>query len=115
MKDFNLKWEIKNEYPIIYMDGDITSGSNVELFNAYEDICKSIKNSNIVLFDFNNVNYINSSGISSIIKLLQKQKNKNGDFIFIGLSEHFRKVMDIVGLADFITIHETFEDFEESL
>jgi len=111
MDNFNLKWKNKDEYPVIFMEGDITSSSEKLLIEAYKEINESTKDSQIIIFNFENVNYINSSGISSIIKLLQMQKNKNGDFIFIGLSDHFKKVMDIVGLTDFITIYDSYELF----
>lgn len=115
MDKFELNWKTDNNIPIIYMKGDITSNSDKELFRVYEEIKSSEMDYNIILFDFNEVNYINSSGISSLIRLLQNQKDKNGDFIFIGLSEHFRKVMDIVGLTDFITMYDSLTSFKESI
>jgi len=113
--NFKLKWEDKDGFPVIHIQGDITASSEKKLVNSYEEITTKINNSNIIIFNFEKVNYINSSGISSIIKLLQMHKNINGDFVFIGLSEHFRKVMDIVGLTDFVSIYDSFSAFKNKV
>ena len=36
-------------------------------------------------------------------------KEEDGDFVFTGLSEHLKKVMDIVGLTDYVKIFDTIE------
>ncbi len=75
---------------------------------AYYEIRNNIKEK-IYIFDFRKANYINSSGISSFIKIIHIHKEENGDFIFTGLSEHLKKVMDIVGLTDYVKIFDTIE------
>lgn len=108
MNAFNLKWTIEKDIPVISLEGDITSEADQILKNAYSDIKKKSK-SRVYIFDFNNSNYINSSGISSFIKIIHLHKESNGDFIFTGLSDHLKKVMDIVGLTEYISISETVD------
>lgn len=108
MNPFHLTWEIEKDIPVIYLEGDITSESDNILKDAYNDIKKKSK-SRIFIFDFTKSNYINSSGISSFIKIIHLHKESNGDFVFTGLSAHLLKVMDIVGLTEYISISETIE------
>ena len=108
MNPFHLIWEIEKDIPVIYLEGDITSESDHVLKDAYNDIKKKSK-SRIFIFDFTKSNYINSSGISSFIKIIHLHKESNGDFVFTGLSDHLLKVMDIVGLTEYISISETIE------
>ncbi|HOP28421.1 MAG TPA: STAS domain-containing protein [Spirochaetota bacterium] len=108
MNPFHLTWEIEKDIPVIYLEGDITSESDNILKDAYNDIKKKSK-SRIFIFDFTKSNYINSSGISSFIKIIHLHKESNGDFVFTGLSDHLLKVMDIVGLTEYISISETIE------
>lgn len=108
MNPFNLKWELERDIPVIFLEGDITSESDHKLKEIYAEIKKNCK-SRTYIFDFTNSNYINSSGISSFIKIIHLHKESNGEFIFTGLSEHLLKVMDIVGLTEYISISETIE------
>lgn len=108
MNPFNLKWAMEKEIPVIYLEGDITSESDQVLKDTYTEIKKKSR-SRIFIFDFARSNYINSSGISSFIKIIHLHKESNGEFIFTGLSDHLLKVMDIVGLTEYISISETIE------
>ncbi len=108
MSVFSLKWKLEKNFPVIFLDGDITSEADQLLEEAYSEIRNQVKE-RIYIFDFTNANYINSSGISSFIKIIHMHKEENGDFIFTGLSEHLKKVMDIVGLTDYVKIYDTIE------
>lgn len=103
MKGFSLKIDYDSKIPLVYLSGDITSDAEPFLHEAYEEIIKKTKTATII-FDFNNAFYINSSGISAFIKLIHKHNDYNGNFIFTGLSDHLKKVIDIVGLTEYITI-----------
>lgn len=108
MSTFSLKWKIEKNFPVILLNGDITSEADQLLEEAYYEIRNHIKEK-IYIFDFENANYINSSGISSFIKIIHMHKEEDGDFVFTGLSEHLKKVMDIVGLTDYVKIYDTIE------
>ena len=107
MKGFSLRIDLDNKIPQVFLNGDITSDAESFLFEAYNEIMKKTKAPTIV-FNFNNAHYINSSGISAFIKLLHQHNDINGKFIFTGLSDHLKKVIDIVGLTDYITISDEF-------
>lgn len=106
MNSFNLKWKIEKNFPVIFLNGDITSEADHLLEEAYFEIRNHIKEK-IFIFDFTNASYINSSGISSFIKIIHMHKEEDGDFIFTGLSDHLKKVMDIVGLTDYVKIYDS--------
>lgn len=109
MSSFSLKWQLEQSFPVIYLNGDITSEADSLLEEIYYEIKKTTKN-NIFIFDFQRANYINSSGISAFIKIIHLHKEQDGDFIFTGLSEHLKKVMDIVGLTDYVRIYDSIEN-----
>lgn len=103
MNSFEIQWDISKTYPVILLKGDITANSSEKIQAAYYEIKKTVS-SNTLIFDFNNSKYINSSGISGLIKILQNHQETNGKFIFTGLSDHMIKVLDIVGLTEYVTI-----------
>jgi len=93
--------------PVIFISGEITSEADEEIVNSYSSIPAGKKPR--VLIDFSKTAYINSAGIASLISLITKASEIDGKIEFCGLNSHFRKVMDIVGLTDFVMIHENLE------
>ena len=108
MNSINLTWEIIKSFPIIFFDGQITSEIEELLDKAYREVLSQV-NSKILILDFTKADYINSSGIASLIKILKMSNESGGDLIFTGLSDHIKKVMDIVGLSDYVKIFNTTE------
>jgi anti-sigma B factor antagonist len=93
--------------PVISISGEITSEADEEIINAYNNLPQDKKSK--ILIDFSKTAYINSAGIATLISLITKASETNGKIEFCGLNSHFKKVMDIVGLTDFVIIHDTIE------
>jgi anti-anti-sigma factor len=93
--------------PENFISGEITSEADEEIVNSYSSIPAGKKPR--VLIDFSKTAYINSAGIATLISLITKASEIDGKIEFCGLNSHFRKVMDIVGLTDFVMIHENLE------
>lgn len=93
--------------PIIYIEGEITSEADEQIVHAYTSI--PVEKKERVLIDFSKTAYINSAGIATLISLITKANDQNGKIEFAGLNSHFKKVMDIVGLTDFVLIHDNLE------
>jgi anti-sigma B factor antagonist len=87
---------------ILSFAGDIASTSKDSILEAYHGLDGGITN---VLLDFSGVDYINSSGIAIIIQMLLEShaaaKRRIGIF---GLTPHFSKVFNMVGVAKYATI-----------
>ncbi len=100
-------YEKDSAVPVIFITGEITSEADEDIVNSYASIPNEKKGR--VLIDFSKTAYINSAGIATLISLITKASEINGKIEFCGLNSHFRKVMDIVGLTDFVMIHENVE------
>ena len=79
-----------------------------ELLGAYDRIPGERKNR--VILHFSETRYINSSGIAILIGVINRANEVKGRVEFAGLSPHFRKVMDIVGLTDFVKVYDSLQD-----
>jgi len=87
---------------ILSFTGDIASTSKDSIMEAYHGIDAGITN---VLLDFTGVDYINSSGIAIIIQMLLEAHTAGHRRIGIfGLTPHFMKVFNMVGVAKYATI-----------
>lgn len=98
-----------SDIPVIIVEGDLTSDAGVDLKNTYNDIKNSLTLKKIII-DFEKCKYINSSGIASLISIIQTTNEVNGKTIFVGLSDHLNKVMEIVGLTDFVEILKNIDE-----
>lgn len=87
---------------IIELHGEINSLADEALAAAYDDAV-ALQPSAIVL-DFNQVDYINSTGIALIVGLLAKARTAHIPLTAVGLSDHYREIFTITRLSDFIDI-----------
>ncbi len=85
---------------ILDLSGDVTSASEEILESAYEELsggdCQKIG------FNFDGVSYINSAGMAIIIGILTKSRKRSQTLISWGLTEHFQKIFDMIGITKYM-------------
>jgi anti-anti-sigma factor len=92
---------------VIELRGDITGQAEDAVTESFQKLEKEgVKK---FLFKFNDATYINSSGLGTVISLVSEGKKKQ-KIAASGLSKHFQKVFDIVGLTDYIDIYATEDE-----
>jgi anti-anti-sigma factor len=57
-----------------------------------------------ITLDFTATEYINSTGIALIVRLLAEARRDHREVIAVGLSEHYREIFRITRLSDYLTI-----------
>jgi len=87
---------------VINLHGEINAVAAPALNAAYADAEQS--NPEVVLLNFSDVDYINSTGIALIVGLLAKARAAQRRLIGCGLSEHYVEIFQITRLSDFMTI-----------
>jgi anti-sigma B factor antagonist len=92
--------------PVIIIEGDLTSDADGDAKGVYSDI-KDKYSSQKLIINFENTKYINSSGIATLIHIIQDVNEKGGVIAFVGMSDHLKKVMNIVGISDFVRIYNS--------
>ena len=93
--------------------GDITILSESFLNDAYADA--NNQGADKILLKFEKDAYINSGGISVLIQLLAKTEQNAQQIGIIGLSDHFTKIFNMVGITKFAKIYKTREDALEAM
>ena len=87
---------------VIDLHGEINAVAGPALNAAYAEAEQS--NPEVILLNFSDVDYINSTGIALIVGLLAKARAAHRRLIVCGLSEHYVEIFEITRLADFMTI-----------
>lgn len=91
-----------NDVAIIDIYGEINGFAETALNEAYDQA--ESKDPKTVLINFNDVDYINSTGIALIVSLLARARKSQRQISTFGLSDHYIEIFQITRLADFMTI-----------
>src|SRR5260221_11599030 len=95
-----LEAHVRYKPPVAIIDlrGEITPFAEDALNAAYAEAEKG--NSHVILLNFTNVDYINSTGIALIVSLLTRASKANRHLIACGLIEHYCEIFNITRLVD---------------
>ena len=100
MEEIQVNLRLEERLAIVDLSGDVTSLAEKKLLTAYDKVvAQKIKQ---LIFNFSKVNYINSAGMSVMITILTRSQNQNLNLRAFGLSPHFQKIFDMVGLLKYI-------------
>ena len=102
-----IKLEKQGEITILDIRGDITAFSEPFLNEAYQNA--SSQGASKILLKMDQEAYINSGGIAVLIQILALTKRKNQVVGITGISEHFKKIFNMVGITKFAKIHDSME------
>jgi anti-anti-sigma factor len=97
-----------NNAKIIDLRGDVTTFAEEAIRRAYREVCVSgVCN---IIFNFREGDYINSAGIAILINIVTEARKKGQRLMMAGLSEHFRRIFYMVGLAQYAELHASLDD-----
>ena len=101
---------LKNQGDITIFDiqGDVTAFSEPFFNKAYQDA--NDQGTSKILLKFYEDAYINSGGIAILIQLLAETKRNNQQICISGLSNHFKKIFNMVGITKFAKIYNTVDE-----
>jgi len=106
---------VETHGPVTLFDikGDVTSTSEPFFKEAYGN--SNAADGSILLLKFDENAYINSGGIAVLIQLLAETNSRNQHIGITGLSEHFKKIFQMVGITKFAEIYPSVEEAVQNL
>ncbi|HEX9922396.1 MAG TPA: STAS domain-containing protein [Anaerolineae bacterium] len=87
---------------IIDLAGEINAAAEQTLQTVYA--AAESQNPGAILLNFSAVDYINSTGIALIVRLLAQARKSQRRLLAYGLNDHYREIFRITSLVDFISI-----------
>ncbi|AOT69768.1 STAS domain-containing protein [Geosporobacter ferrireducens] len=98
---------IQEHIKIVKISGEV----NFENYREFgEGLMRSIKGSHNILLDLEGLTYLNSMGLSCIVKAYAFVKKDKRDFKLCALKEPIKKLFTITKLDKMIALYETLED-----
>ncbi|MFZ0015359.1 MAG: STAS domain-containing protein [Acidimicrobiia bacterium] len=88
---------------VIALSGTVNRAAKDGMEAAYEEAAAQPGE---ILLDFEEVDYINSTGIAVIVGVLAMARAQERVVGAYGLSDHYKEVFEITRLADFMHIYE---------
>jgi anti-sigma B factor antagonist len=108
----HLEAEVRQERGVVVLDlrGEINDFAQEALDAAYAEA--ESNDPEVILLNFEEVDYINSTGIALIVGLLAKARVSKRRLVAYGLSDHYVEVFEIIRLSDFMSV---FPDEERAI
>jgi anti-anti-sigma factor len=92
----------KGDVAVIDIKGDVSAVTGEAIEEAYQQLSRD--GSNKILLAFGKNCYINSGGIAILINMVAETQDNEQIIRITGLSDHFHKIFDMVGLTRYIKI-----------
>ncbi len=87
---------------IIDLNGEINAFAEDVLNKAYAEA--ESRRAEVILLNFSDVDYINSTGIALIVSLLARARKSKRRLLACGLSDHYVEIFQITRLVDFMSV-----------
>ena len=113
VKENEILVETHGDVTLFDIKGDVTAFSEPFLKEVYNNA--NDEGANKILLKFEEDAYINSGGIAVLIQLLAETKRNNQQIGITGLSDHFKKIFNMVGITKFAQIYNTREEALENM
>jgi len=109
-----MKHEIReqNDVVVVALEGDVDLQSSPE---ARKILLECVGRKRPVLVDLSAVNYIDSSGVASLVESLQTARKSGGSLALVAVSEGALRVLQLARLDKVFTICDTIEEGLEKI
>ena len=102
-----IKEEKCNDVVICILEGEININTSPELRKIFDKIMRN--NEKKVLIDFASVSYIDSSGLATLIEMLQRLRKTGGNLRLANMSQKVKSIFEITKLVKLFEIFDTRE------
>ena len=93
---------------IVQCHGRIVTGN--EVFTLHSSVGDSIVKYGDIVLQLDNVDFVDSSGLGALVRLMQAARAKGGDLKLTGVSPRTRKTLQMTGLHSQFEIYDAVEE-----
>lgn len=106
--DLTLTVEKLDKAALLHLKGDLTTFAEEAVESEFNRLLN--EGCRLCVFDFSQVEYINSPGIAILIQVVSAMREKGGSIGVYGLNDHYKKIFKMVGLSQYIEQGDTLEE-----
>ena len=93
---------------VIDIGGEVNALAEDALMEAYKQA--SGNGTKAIILNFNDLEYMNSSGIGLLVTLLIRAQRNKQKLMVYGLSDHYKQIFELTSLDEAIGIYDTEAD-----
>jgi anti-anti-sigma factor len=101
-------------YRKLMLAGQFWERSDLDALKEYVDVCAKVQKPRIIL-DLERLSFINSQALGLIVKLHAVCKDAGGKLILFQPKSSVKEVIEITGLATFMTITYTTDELTHAM
>lgn len=110
--DFSFKTERKNNHAVIHLNGMLMDKTHsAPLLAEVENMIK--EGTNRFVINLSGMDYMNSSGLNTLVNILTKARTKGGEVMVANVSEKVKQLFLITKLNTLFTITNSTEEAEK--
>lgn len=94
---------ISTEASILDIHGDLNATSENHLMDAYA--LTSSNSTHFIILNMSELEYMNSSGIGLLARLLVRVRRQNQELLAYGLSDYYRQIFELTRLNESIHVY----------
>ena len=104
-----MKYPVRREgrFTVLSLNGEVDLNCSPD---ARKQILKYLNNNENLLVDMSDVEYIDSSGVASLVEGFQLSRSLKLDFALVGVSKPAMQVLQLARLDNIFPIQESIED-----
>jgi len=102
----------KGDFRVVSITGEIDLNSSPEMRKVFGEIIK--EGASKVIVNLEAVSYIDSSGLATLIELMQKLKRNKGAMFLVGMSDKIKSLFEITKLDKLFKIYQTEDEIINS-
>ena len=102
-----IKVHKKSDYVVVDLSGSLDIYTSIELKNVVEE--NIVDKAQTLIINLDNVSYVDSSGIGTLIKSFNHLESLGGKFIIANLKPIIEKVFKVAGLTSYFKIIDNDE------
>ncbi|MDD5456473.1 MAG: STAS domain-containing protein [Candidatus Margulisbacteria bacterium] len=104
--------EKKGNAVVLNVEGDIEFDDSIQLNETFNNIIK--KESPKIVLNLKECNYIDSSGLGSLVEGLKATQKANGDLRLANLNEDFKEILMMTRIIKYFQIFDNVDDAVKS-
>jgi len=112
-EEIDIRLERHGDVTLFDMQGDFTAFADPFMKEAYNNADN--QGTSKILLKFYQDAYINSGGIAVLIQFLAETERNDQQIGITGLSDHFKKIFNMMGITKFAKIYNTQEEALKSM
>ena len=109
-RECKIKVHKDNDTAVIEILGDMTESAGKDMDAAQQEACG--RNPSSILVKFGDKTRANSSSIAILINLVIDSRERGCKVYLTGMSDHFRKIFQMVGLTKYAEIVESVDEIQ---